>query len=82
MGASRFQVEYETGRRMGREAALPLALSETEHVDAGASNPVATGPLAKREVEVASLVAEGLTNKQIGRRLFMSGPSQPTFATS
>ena len=33
---------------------------------------VPTGPLAKREVEVAKLIAEGLTNKQIGTRLFIS----------
>ena len=33
---------------------------------------MATGPLAKREAEVARLVAEGLTNKQIGTRLFIS----------
>ena len=30
------------------------------------------GLLAKREADVARLVAEGLTNKQIGARLFIS----------
>jgi DNA-binding NarL/FixJ family response regulator len=30
------------------------------------------GPVAKREVEVGRLVAEGLSNKQIGARLFIS----------
>jgi DNA-binding NarL/FixJ family response regulator len=30
------------------------------------------GPLAKREADVARLVADGLTNKQIGARLFIS----------
>ena len=39
---------------------------------ADAGDQVATGPLAKREVDVARLVAEGLTNKQIGTRLFIS----------
>jgi DNA-binding CsgD family transcriptional regulator len=57
---------------MGREAALRLALGESERVDPDASDHLGTEPLAKREVEVARLVAEGLTNKQIGTRLFIS----------
>jgi predicted ATPase/DNA-binding CsgD family transcriptional regulator len=32
----------------------------------------AAGPLAKREADVARLVADGLTNKQIGARLYIS----------
>jgi DNA-binding CsgD family transcriptional regulator len=32
----------------------------------------AAAPLAKREADVARLVADGLTNKQIGARLFIS----------
>jgi DNA-binding CsgD family transcriptional regulator len=72
LGASRFEAEYEAGRRIGREAALRVALSESKQVDADSSDQIATGPLAKREVEVARLVAEGLTNKQIGTRLFIS----------
>jgi predicted ATPase/DNA-binding CsgD family transcriptional regulator len=32
----------------------------------------AVGPLGKREAEVARLVADGLTNRQIGARLFIS----------
>jgi DNA-binding NarL/FixJ family response regulator len=43
---------------------------------AGAAAPArdgaAAGPLAKREADVARLVAGGLTNKQIGARLFIS----------
>ena len=65
------EAAFEAGRRMGREAALRLALSESEEIDADASDQMATGPLAKREAEVARLVAEGLTNRQIGTRLFI-----------
>ena len=72
LGESKFDAEYEAGKRLGREAALRVALSESEEVDADSSDQVETGPLAKREVEVARLIAEGLTNKQIGSRLFIS----------
>ena len=57
---------------MGRQAALRLALGEAEEADADAGGQVAAGPLAKREVEVARLIADGLTNRQIGQRLFIS----------
>ena len=72
LGESRFEAAFQAGGHMGREAALRLALSESEEIDADPSDQIATGPLAKPEVEVARLVAEGLTNKQIGTRLFIS----------
>jgi len=34
--------------------------------------PAGAGPLTRREVEIAALVAKGMTNKEIGRRLFIS----------
>src|SRR5262249_12880697 len=40
--------------------------------DAGAADGAGAGLLAKREADVARLVADGLTNKQIGARLFIS----------
>ena len=72
LGASRFETEREVGKRLSREAALRLALGEGDHDDTEASHHPTTGPLATREVEVAKLVAEGLTNRQIGTRLFIS----------
>jgi predicted ATPase/DNA-binding CsgD family transcriptional regulator len=74
LGTSRYEAEYAAGRRMDREAALRLALGESEQLGAGtaAQDHRATAPLGKREVEVAELIAEGLTNKQIGTRLFIS----------
>ncbi len=72
LGESRFHAAFEAGRRMGREASLRLALNESTESDTDPSEPLTAGPLAKREVEVATLVAEGLTNRQIGVRLFIS----------
>ena len=68
LGVIRYQAEFEAGRRLGRDAALGLALGQGR---SEATVPAA-GLLAKREADVARLVADGLTNKQIGARLFIS----------
>jgi DNA-binding CsgD family transcriptional regulator len=77
LGAARFAAESEAGRKLGRDAALRLALGQPAAgptagpgpADPGAAAP---GPLGPREADVARLVADGLTNKQIGARLFIS----------
>jgi predicted ATPase/DNA-binding CsgD family transcriptional regulator len=72
MGAAKFEAEYAAGMQLSRETALRLALGDPDEVGADASRTIETGPLSKREVEVAKLVAEGLGNKEIGARLFIS----------
>jgi DNA-binding NarL/FixJ family response regulator len=72
MGAAKFEAEYAAGTKLSREAALRLALGEPDEIDVSADGHVETGPLSKREAEVARLIAEGLSNKQIGARLFIS----------
>ena len=71
LGAAAFAAEFEKGQHLNREVALQLAIGEGAPVDTPGTAGAA-GPLAKREVEVARLVAEGLSNKQIGVRLFIS----------
>ncbi len=72
LGAVAFDAAFELGQRLSRDDALRLALGEAAPLDGSGSETSASNPLAKREVEVAQLVAEGLTNKQIGVRLFIS----------
>jgi DNA-binding CsgD family transcriptional regulator len=72
LGATAFDAEFETGQHLSRELALRLALGEAAPTGASGSESLAASPLAKRELEVAALVAEGLSNRQIGVRLFIS----------
>jgi predicted ATPase/DNA-binding NarL/FixJ family response regulator len=81
LGASKFEAEFVAGKRMSRDAALRLALGEADHSDV-ATNRVEAGPLAKREAEVARLVAAGLSNKEIGARLLISETTVATHIRS
>ena len=57
-GAAVFLVGEGVGMLLRRRA--PLAAS-----------PTGSHPLSRREVEVAVLIAQGLTSKEVGRRLFI-----------
>jgi DNA-binding CsgD family transcriptional regulator len=72
LGASRFEIEMEAGRRLSRDSAVALALEERVGDEKVVENEAEGGVLARREAEVARLVADGLSNKQIGARLFIS----------
>jgi predicted ATPase/DNA-binding CsgD family transcriptional regulator len=81
LGTTRFQAEFDTGKRLGRDAAVRLALGDSHQVELEAEDTIA-GPLARREQEVARLIAEGLSNKQIGARLFISDATVATHVRS
>jgi len=72
LGAARFAAEFEAGRHLDWDAALALALGKPAQAPLAASGQAGAGLLGKREAEVARLVADGLTNKEIGARLFIS----------
>jgi predicted ATPase/DNA-binding NarL/FixJ family response regulator len=56
---------YDSGRGLSRDDAIGLALADAE-------GPAAPDPLTPREVEIASLVADGLTNRAIAEQLVLS----------
>ncbi len=72
LGESAFNAEFKVGQHLTRDVALRLALGEAAPAAGSPPESLEPSPLAKRELEVAQLVAEGLSNKQIGVRLFIS----------
>ena len=78
LGALRYDAEFAAGQRLSRHAAAELALGHSAPADllspdgAGSGSRSGAGELSEREADVARLVAEGLTNKQVGARLFIS----------
>ncbi len=82
LGTTAFEAELEAGKRLDRDAALGLALGKPAHGAAAVSGNSGTGLLGKREADVARLIADGLTNKQIGTRLFISERTVDTHVRS
>ncbi|MEU8397556.1 LuxR C-terminal-related transcriptional regulator [Nonomuraea sp. NPDC048892] len=72
LGEPGFDEEFATGAALDRDAAVALALGEPAPGAAQEPSDEGAPPLGRRESEVARLVAEGLSNKQIGARLFIS----------
>jgi len=72
IGQAKFEAEVEAGRRLSRDEAIRLALGEAPEKPATASPNGQMAMLGRREADVARLVADGLSNKEIGGRLFIS----------
>jgi DNA-binding CsgD family transcriptional regulator len=72
LGPSRFATEFQAGQQLSRDAAARLALGEAAPSTVAASDHGSAGVLRQRETDVARLVADGLSNKEIGARLFIS----------
>jgi non-specific serine/threonine protein kinase len=87
LGEQAFVQFWSEGRALSRHAAVEHALDLTEHplglsapalaLDAPSGSDLGSigeieVPLSRREQEVAALVTQGLTNRQIGERLVLS----------
>jgi non-specific serine/threonine protein kinase len=68
-----WETAFAEGKAMGLEEAIEYALSEEEVASHGVLDaPEQPLGLTRREKEVAALVAQGLTNRQIAKELVVS----------
>jgi non-specific serine/threonine protein kinase len=68
-GTRKSEAISNEAERMDRATALEYALGESSQAPATAMH---AGPLSRREAEVATMVAAGLTNREIAQRLFIA----------
>ena len=72
LGPAGYAAQVTAGQGLGRDAASRLALREAAPAADAAPQLGGDGVLGPREAEVARLVADGLSNREIGVRLFIS----------
>ena len=69
LGATAVERAFSEGKALTFSAAVDYALAEAFGIDEAV---IPSGKLSHREMEIAALVGQGLTNREIGASLFIS----------
>jgi predicted ATPase/DNA-binding CsgD family transcriptional regulator len=72
LGVRAFEAAEHSGRQFTPEQAIAYALGEQRATQAADEPSDAPAILTRREAEIATLVAEGMTNKEIANRLVIA----------
>lgn len=72
VGQDAFTKQLEIGKALSFDEAVSYALGGATPTDTPPEEPPSTTVLTKREREIAKLVAQGLTNKEIAEKLVIS----------
>jgi non-specific serine/threonine protein kinase len=82
LGQGKFDASYATGLGMTTDDAVAVALGERAPARRPSARREAKSPLTKREQEIAQLIAEDMTSREIANRLFISERTVDTHITN